>query len=58
MNGHDLDAALLWDGSNDHKLTPYVANADDGDFIVLISTAGLTAGKIWFGVEYIMPSVI
>jgi hypothetical protein len=58
VNGHDLDAALLWDGTNDHKLYVNVADADDGDFIFLISTADLTAGKIWFGVEYLMPSVL
>ena len=58
VNGWDLDAELLWDGTNDHALTPRVADANAGAFAVLISTADLTAGKIWFGVEYIMPSFI
>ena len=58
VNGHDLDCALLWDGSNDHAITPRVADANAGAFAVLISTADLTAGKIWFGVEFIMPSFI
>ena len=57
-NGWDLDAALLWDPTNDHPIYINVDSAADGEFVVLISTADLTAGKIWFGVEYIMPSVI
>lgn len=58
VNGWDLGAELLWDDSNDHALTPVVADANAGGFAVLISTADLTAGKIWFGVEYIMPSLV
>lgn len=58
VNGWDLDAPLLWDGTNDHALTPRVADANAGAFALLISTADLTAGKMWFGVQYIMPSVI
>lgn len=58
VNGWDLDAALLWDTTNDHCITPVVADANAGAFVVLISTADLTAGKIWFGVEYIMPSLV
>jgi hypothetical protein len=58
VNGWDLGASLLWDDTNDHALTPRVADANSGAFVVLISTGNLTAGKIWFGVQYIMPSVI
>lgn len=57
-NGWDLDAPLLWDGTNDHPIYIDVDSAADGDFVMLISTADLTAGKIWFGVEYIMPSTV
>jgi hypothetical protein len=56
VNGWDLDASLLWDGTNDHPLTPYVSSAATGSFVVLISTADLTAGKIVFGVEYWLPT--
>lgn len=55
-NGWDLAAPLLWDDTNDHAIYIDVDSAADGEFVVLISTANLTAGKIWFGVEYIMPS--
>ncbi len=58
VNGWDLGAALLWDDSNDHQLTPVVADANAGAFALLISVADLTAGKIWFGVQYIMPSEV
>jgi len=58
VNGWDLGAALLWDDTNDHMLTPRVADAGAGGFAVLISTADLTAGKINFMVEYLMPSEV
>ena len=48
--------SLLWDDSNDHNIFFPVINADDGDFIVLISDADLTAGKILFMVEYLLPT--
>ena len=57
VNGHDLDAALLWDGTNDHKLYVTVLTAADGQFKLLISTADLTAGKIIFMVEYLLPTL-
>jgi len=56
FNGWDNGAALLWDDTNDHQIYVPVLDADDGDFIVLISTADLTAGKIVFMVEYLMPT--
>jgi hypothetical protein len=55
FNGWDNAAALLWDDTNDHPIHFPVLNADDGDFIVLISTADLTAGKIVFFVDYYLP---
>jgi len=58
VNGWDLDASLLWDGSNDHALYVNVAEAStDGAFIVLISGADLTAGKIVFMVDYLLPTL-
>ena len=55
VNGWDLGASLLWDDTNDHMLTPFVTNAAGGSFVVLISTAALTAGKIVFQVEFLFP---
>ena len=58
VNGWDLGGSLLWDDTNDHMLTPYVVDAAAGSFAILINVADLTAGKMIFVVEYIMPSVI
>jgi len=55
INGWDSGAALLWDDTNDHPIHFPVLNADDGDFIILISTADLTAGKMVFFVDYYLP---
>lgn len=47
---------LIWDDTNDH-LIPFLVNSDDdADFQILIGTADLTAGKMLFMVEYLMPS--
>ena len=55
FNGWDNAAALLWD--TDHPIPLNVSTELDGQFKVLISTADLTAGKIVFLVEYLMPTV-
>jgi len=57
VNGWDLNAALLWDDTNDHMLYVNVLNADDGDFSVTIAGNALTAGKVIFMVEYLAPSL-
>jgi hypothetical protein len=57
FNGWDNAAALLWDDTNDHQIYQYVADAADGQMIVTIGTADLTAGKIRIVVEYLMPGV-
>lgn len=56
-NGWSNDAVLLWDGTNDHPIYPNVSTAADGQFIVTVEAAALTAGKIVFLVEYYMPTV-
>ena len=56
FNGWDNAAALLWDDTNDHPIDLYVAAAADGEFKMTIATAALTAGKISFMVEYLMPA--
>ena len=54
-NGASGDSALLWDGTNDHYI-PFLCNsANDRDFNVTIGTADLTAGKVHFFVEYLLP---
>jgi hypothetical protein len=57
FNGWDTGAALLWDDTNDHILNYRVADANGGAFVVLISTADATAGKITFTVEYFVPGI-
>lgn len=57
FNGWDNAAALLWDDTNDHPIPVNVSTAADGQFKILINTADLTAGKIVFLVEYLMPTV-
>lgn len=57
VNGWDLAASLLWDDTNDHAIYPLVTSTATGSFAVLISTANLTAGKIIFLVEYLLPSL-
>lgn len=56
FNGWDNGAALLWDDTNDHQIPVNVADAADGQFIVTIGTAAMTAGKALFLVEYLMPT--
>jgi hypothetical protein len=46
----------LWDDTNDAQLCPIVTTSALGSFVVLISTANLTAGKIAFMVEYLLPA--
>lgn len=55
-NGYENDAALLWDTTNDYPKYVNVSTAADGQFIMTIATAALTAGKIVFLVEYLMPT--
>lgn len=56
-NGWDNGAVLLWDDTNDHMIDVYVADAAAGQMIFTIATAALTAGKVKFLVEYMLPSV-
>lgn len=56
FNGYDNGAALLWDDTNDHVIDVNVSTAADGQFIVTIGTADLTAGKIVFMVQYLFPT--
>lgn len=56
FNGWDNAAALIWDDTNDHQIPVNVADAADGQLIVTIGTAALTAGKMVFLVEYLLPT--
>lgn len=56
FNGWDNASALLWDDTNDHPIPVNVADAADGQFIATIGTAAMTAGKVVFIVEYLMPT--
>lgn len=56
-NGWKTGNSDLWDDSNDVQKYPYVSTSALGSFVVLISTANLTAGKIIFMVDYLMPSL-
>lgn len=55
-NGWKTANSELWDDTNDVQKSPYVSTSALGSFVVLISTADLTAGKIKFMVEYLLPS--
>jgi hypothetical protein len=55
-NGWKTANSDLWDDTNDVQKYHYVSTADLGSFVVLISTADLTAGKITFMVDYLLPS--
>ena len=57
FNGYDNDAALLWDTTNDHPIYPAIVSAAKGVFNIVIGTAALTAGKIVFTVEYLLPGI-
>lgn len=56
FNGWDNAAALLWDDTNDHPIPVNVDAAAAGQFIMTIGTEALTAGKIVFIVEFLMPT--
>jgi hypothetical protein len=58
FNGWDNAAALLWDDTNDHPIPVNVSTAADGQMIMTIATAALTAGKIVFMVEYVHPATV
>jgi hypothetical protein len=57
FNGWDNGAALIFDDTNDHPIFVNVADAADGQFIVTIGTAAMTAGKAVFLVEYYAPTL-
>ena len=48
--------ALIWDDTEDSPKYPYANTDAKRGFTVLISTANLTAGKIRFMVEYLLPT--
>lgn len=56
FNGWDNGGALIWDDTNDHPIYVPVINAADGQMIVTIGTADMTAGKAVFMVEYYNPA--
>jgi hypothetical protein len=56
-NGGENDAALLYDTTDYYPKYVCVVNAADGQFILTVGTAALTAGKIVFMVEYFMPTI-
>ena len=58
MDHATVGGALLWDDANDHMIPYRISSAATGAFNVLINVADLTAGKIRFFVEYIMPSEV
>ena len=55
--GWDNGSELLWDDTNDHPIPLYIDDATTGQFKMTVGTATLTAGKIVFLVEYLLPSV-
>jgi hypothetical protein len=57
INGWDLDASLLWDGTNDHPIYVHAIDANDALFKLTITTGAITAGKAIFMVEYYTPSL-
>lgn len=57
FNGWDNGAQLIWDDTNDHQIPVNVADAADGQFIITIGTAAMTAGKAVFLVEYLHPTL-
>jgi hypothetical protein len=56
-NAWKTSNSVLWDDSNDVQKYKKIASASDGAFIMDISTADLTAGKIMFMVSYLCPSL-
>lgn len=55
-NGWKTANSELWDDTNDVQKSPYVSTSALGSFSVVIGTANLTAGKVKFMVEYLLPS--
>ncbi len=55
-NAASLDSALLFDGTNDHMIPYAVTTAAQGQLILTVAAANITAGKILFFVEYIYPT--
>lgn len=56
FNEQDATAALLFDDTNDHQTYYRVdSTANNQNFSVSIATAALTAGKVRFAVQYLMP---
>lgn len=55
-NGLKTANSELWDDTNDVEIVVPVTTSALGSFSVLISTANLTAGKIKFMVEYLLPA--
>lgn len=56
FNAAGQDSALLWDGTNDHMIPLYVADADDGKVQAKIETGALDTGKVLVIMEYYFPS--
>lgn len=56
-NGWKTANSDLWDDTNDVQKYHSVTTSALGSFVVLISTANLTAGKVIYMVEYLMPSL-
>lgn len=50
--------SILWDDTNDASIPIYVSSESVGRFAVTIATAALTAGKIVFSVEYLLPNTV
>ena len=57
FNAAGQDSALLWDGTNDHRIY-FEVGATSDDFKITIGTAALTAGKIKFCLEYYVDSEV
>ena len=57
FNGWGNAAALIWNDTQDSPVFYPITSSAEGAFNIAIATAALTAGKIVFGVTYIMPAV-
>lgn len=57
VNSQELKGAQIWDDSNDCVKNVLITAANDGDVVLSIATADLTAGKILFGIEYFNPTL-
>ena len=56
-NGWKTANSDVWDDTNDVQKYHYVSTSALGSFVVLISTANLTAGKIQFMVDFLLPNL-